>query len=229
MNTEKNIHAEECSEGGKKPSKSKKILIRIISIVVVLILLMIAAAFGMSIYLETLSEKNAHKVNFDFAPADYDEDIFEDAEYLALIERGFISYTDYATNLTLGIDYEGAIDHGEDVLFMVDYIYAIVAGDAEKYNDFFSDEYYKKNDPKDKFTMQKLYEVNISKVSEKKVTDKSGDAHKEYQYIVKYKILDNNGTFRDDFNTGTKEQYIFFTDKTGEFLIDSISTPKIKP
>ena len=212
-----------------KSSKNKKILIRIICIVLGVIVLMMAASFGMNFYLEKKAEKDAQRVHFNFAPADYEENIFEDEEYIALIEKGFIDYTNYETNLTLGIDYATAIDHGEDVLFMVDYIYAIVAGDAEEYNKFFSDEYYKKNDPKESFTMQKLYEVNISKVSEAKETDKAGNTYSKYQYIVKYKILDNNGTFRNDFNTGTKEQYIFFTNKTGEFLIDSISTPKIKP
>ena len=225
MNTEKNINKNEA----EKSSKSKKILIKIICIVVAVIIFMIAASFGMNVYLEKRAEKNAQKVHLDFAPADYEENIFEDQEYIKLIENGFIDYTDYETNLTLGINYENAIDHGEDVLFMVDYIYAIIAGDAEEYNEFFSEEYYKKNEPKDKFTMQKLYEVNISKVSQIKETDKSGNTYNEYQYIVKYRILDNNGTFRDDFNSGTKEQYIFFTNKTGGFLIDSVSTPKIKP
>ena len=225
MDKEKNINRDE----DKKSSKSKKILIRIICIVVGVIIFMMAASFGMNIYLQKRAEKDAQRVHFDFAPADYDENIYEDPEYLALIERGFIDYTDYETNLTLAVNYEDAIDYGEDVLFMVDYIYAIVAGDAEAYNEFFSDEYYKKNEPKDEFTMQKLYEVNISKVSQTKESDKTGNTYNKYQYIVKYKILDNNGTFRNDFNTGTKEQYILFTNKTGEFLIDGITTPKIKP
>lgn len=225
MDKEKNINRDE----DKKSSKSKKILIRIICIVVGVIIFMMAASFGMNIYLQKRAEKDAQRVHFDFAPADYDENIYEDPEYLSLIERGFIDYTDYETNLTLAVNYEDAIDYGEDVLFMVDYIYAIVSGDAEAYNEFFSDEYYKKNEPKDEFTMQKLYEVNISKVSQTKESDKTGNTYNKYQYIVKYKILDNNGTFRNDFNTGTKEQYILFTNKTGEFLIDGITTPKIKP
>lgn len=225
MDNEKNTKLNDC----EKSSKNKRILIKIICIVVALITLMMAASFGMNLYLEKRAEKNAQNVHFDFAPADYEENIFEDEEYIELISKGFIDYTDYATNLTLAINYESAVEYGDDVLFMVDYIYAIVAGDAEEYNKFFSEQYYKKNEPKDKFTMQKLYEVNISKVSETKETDKSGNSYKEYQYIVKYRILDNNGTFRSDFNTGTKEQYIYFTNKTGEFLIDSISTPKIKP
>ncbi len=225
MNTEKNI----AENVGEVASKKKKILIRVICIVVAVIVLMIAASFGMDFYLQKKAEENAQKVHLDFAAADYEENIFEDQEYLALIEKGFIDYTDYATNITLGIDYASAIDHGEDVHFMVDYIYAIIAGEAEEYNKFFSDEYYKKNEPKEKFTMQKLYEVNISKVSVAQKSDKSGNTYNEYQYIVKYKILDNNGTFRNDFNSGTKEQYIFFTNKTGEFLIDRISTPQVKP
>ena len=209
--------------------KNKKILIRIISIVVVAIVILISASYAMNLYLERQEEKNIQKLNFNFAPADYEENIFEDQEYVDLVKNGFIDYTDYATNLTLGIDYSNAISYGEDVQFMVDYIYSIINGDAELYNEFFSDNYYKKNDPKERFTMQKLYEVNISRISETKGTDKAGNAYNEYQYRVVYKILDNNGTFRNDFNTGTKEQYISFTNKTGEFLIDSISTPKIKP
>ena len=225
MNSEKNI----AENVGKVASKKKKILRRVICIVVAVITLMIAASFGMDFYLQKKAEENAQKIHLNFAPADYEENIFEDQEYLALIEKGFIDYTDYATNITLGIDYASAIDHGEDVQFMVDYIYAIIAGEAEEYNEFFSDEYYKKNEPKEKFTMQKLYEVNISKVSVTQKSDKSGNTYNEYQYIVKYKILDNNGTFRNDFNSGTKEQYIFFTNKTGDFLIDRISTPQVKP
>lgn len=225
MDADKKINAEQ----QEKSAKNKKILIRVICIVVAALVVLMAASFAMNLYLERKAEKDAQKIHLNFAPADYDENIFEDQEYINLIKNGFIDYTDYATNLTLGIDYSDALGYGADVQFMVEYIYAIIDGDVEAYNSFFSDEYYKKNDPKENFTMQKLYEVNIARVSETQKTDKSGNTYNEYQYIVKYKILDNNGTFRNDFNTGTKEQYIFFTNKTGDFLIDSISTPKIKP
>ena len=225
MDADKKINAEQ----QEKSAKNKKILIRVICIVVATLVVLMAASFAMNLYLERKAEKDAQKIHLNFAPADYDENIFEDQEYINLIKNGFIDYTDYATNLTLGIDYSDALGYGADVQFMVEYIYAIIDGDVEAYNSFFSDEYYKKNDPKENFTMQKLYEVNISRVSETQKTDKSGNTYNEYQYIVKYKILDNNGTFRNDFNAGTKEQYIFFTNKTGDFLIDSISTPKIKP
>ena len=229
MDTEKDIDTEKNSEEKKeKISKNKRTLKRVFCIVVAIIVVLMAASFGMSLYLERGSEESTQNASFNFAPANYDENIYEDPEYMKLVERGLISYTDYSTNLTLGISYEEAIDHGKDVQFMVDYIYAIIAGDADAYNDFFSDAYYKKNDPKEKFTMQKLYEVNIAKASETKETDSSGNSYSKYEYVVKYKILDNNGTFRDDFNTGTKEQHILFTNKGGEFLIDSISTPKIK-
>ena len=225
MDADKKIDAEQ----QEKSAKNKKILIRVICIVVAALVVLMAASFAMNLYLERKAEKDAQKIHLNFAPADYDENIFEDQEYINLIKNGFIDYTDYATNLTLGIDYSDALGYGADVQFMVEYIYAIIDGDVEAYNSFFSDEYYKKNDPKENFTMQKLYEVNIARVSETQKTDKSGNTYNEYQYIVKYKILDNNGTFRNDFNAGTKEQYIFFTNKTGDFLIDSISTPKIKP
>ena len=131
-------------------------------------------------------------------------------------------------NLTLGITRETASEYGVDVQFMTEYIYTVINGNADAYNSLFSDEYFKNNKPKEKFTMQKLYEVNISKVSAETQTDSNGRNYTKYKYIIEYSILDNNGTFRNDFNTGKKAQYIFLSNKAGRILIDDISTPQIK-
>ena len=163
-------------------------------------------------------------IDYDFYPVDFGENIYEDEEYVELIKYGFISYTDSA--LTLGIEREDAVDFGKDVVFMMEYLYSIIEGDSEKYNAYFSDAYYKRHDRKDAFTMQKLYDVEITKESVTTVTDKDV-TYTQYRYSLVYKIFENNGSFRNDIGDGAKKQYITFTDRDGELLIDDISIAKI--
>ena len=184
-------------------------------------------SYGISRYLQKrASEEPVY--DFDFYPADYSENIFENEEYMALISDKFIEYTDASMNLTVGITRDNAIDYGADVAFMAEYIYTVQAGEVARYNGFFSEEYYKDNSKKENFTMQKLYDVNIAKVSAETAYDESGRMYTKYKYKVEYSIFQNNGTFRNDFNTGRKAQYILFTNKSGQLLIDGVSTPQIK-
>ncbi|MBO7250667.1 MAG: hypothetical protein J6V42_05280 [Clostridia bacterium] len=205
----------------------KKRLLKIVCIVMGIIIFLALVSYGISWYLQKRASQEP-VYDFNFYPADYSENIFENAEYMALISNKFIEYTDASMNLTLGITRDNAIDYGADVDFMVEYIYTVQAGEVAKYNGFFSEEYYKNNSKKESFTMQKLYDVNITKVSAETAYDESGRMYTKYKYKVEYSIFQNNGTFRNDFNTGRKAQYIFFTNKSGEFLIDSVSTPQVK-
>ena len=67
--------------------------------------------------------------------------------------------------------------------------------------------------------MQKLYDVNITKLA---VNDVGGNT--VYEFTLEYKILENNGTFRNDIGDGSKKQYITVTTENGKLLISSIST-----
>ena len=46
----------------------------------------------------------------------------------------------------------------------------------------------------------------------------------KFLYVIEYRILHNNGTFRRDIGSGSKKQYFTLTDKQGDFKIDSIAT-----
>ncbi|MBO7310708.1 MAG: hypothetical protein J6U86_04875 [Clostridia bacterium] len=204
------------SINAKKRAK-KNLLIAIAIICALIVLLLIA-----SIIIDSIQEKNdITEIDYDFYPADYNEDIFNDQEYTQLINGGFIEYTDSTTNLTIGINRETAKEHGDTVEFIVEMIYDIIYGDHISYNKNFSDAYYKSNSPLNTFTMQKIYDVKITYISEE-----SESNYTKYLYCLEYKIYENNGTFRRDIGEGSKKQYVTISNANGELLIDSISTVK---
>ena len=153
--------------------------------------------------------------------------LFRSEEYLDLIKHGFINYTDGASNITIGIEKDTAHLYGDDVEFVVDYLYSIINGDAQGYGMYFDDEYKSKIELPTEFTMQKIYDVNILKISETDISGE-GELYTEYKFALEYKILKNNGTFRKDIGDGSKKQYFTISDRSGELLIENISTSKFK-
>ena len=206
----------------KRSRMKKKIIIVIISILA-LMALMFISIFVLSSILDKISGKD-EEYNFNFYEADYNENIFEDREYMSLIENGYISYCDM-DNVTLGIDKDDAHKYGQDVEFIVAYIQYMINGDVDKYNGCYSDLYYEEEDPKEKFTMQKIYDVLIKKISEETVSDSSG-SYTKYIFSLNYKILKNNGTLRNDFLGGSRTQYIYITNREGELKIDGVTVLK---
>jgi hypothetical protein len=101
----------------------------------------------------------------------------------------------------------------------------MINGDVNKYNGCYSDLYYEKEDPKDNFTMQKIYDVVLKKLSEESVSD-GKETYMKYVFSLNYKILKNNGTLRDDFLNGSRTQYIYITNREGELKIDGITVLK---
>ena len=201
--------------------KLKKRILTAIIISVCLVPVLIGLSYVLDLYDSKKNNEIDEEIDYNWYEADYDENIFENEDYIELTEYGFISYTD--GSVTVGIERNTALNYGDDVQFMVDYLYSIIEGEHEKHNSFFSDYYYKNHQKKDRFTMQKIYDVSLKK---ELVTKKDG--YTEYTYILSYKILENNGTFRKDIGDGSKRQYITFTDREGAFLIDSVITEKWK-
>lgn len=219
------------SEKSTPDSKSiKKKLIIIIVAVLSLMIVLLLTSFGIDMYYKSQPkyDMTEQTIDFDFAVPDYSKNIFEDERYISLTENGFIYYKDESTGVTLGIERNTASSYGSDVEFMVEYVYSIINGDVDKYNSFFSDEYFKDNKKHDRFTMQMLYNVYINKISFEEVSDDDG-AYLQYQFSLEYNILENNGTFRKDIGTGTRKQYFTLSAKNGTFKIESISAPKAKP
>lgn len=211
----------EINETTQKANVKKRMIIIIVSVFAVLALLL-AASYAIDLYNKKNSDEQNKPINYNFYPADYDENIYDDSHYIELISGDFIYYTDNSTNVTLGISTETAKNYGADVEFVVDYIYAIINGDCDKYNGFFSDNYFEKNEKKDRFTMQKLYDVKITKVGSNDINRGDG-VYTEYTYTVEYKILKNNGTFRNDIGAGSRKQTLKISEQSDVYKIESIS------
>jgi len=214
-------------DDNKSKISSKHKLMIAIFIIIGAILLLVIASWLIDVYNSKKDSEDESKIEFDFYTPNYNENIFENERYSELIDNGFIYYTDLATNLTVEIDRDTAHIHGKEIEFMVEYIYSIIYGDCEAYNSFFSEEYFSENERKDLFTMQKIYDVDIKKEIPNTISE-DGETYTKYVFSVQYRILENNGTFRDDFLEGRKLQYITVSDREGTLLIDSISTPKTK-
>ena len=203
----------------------KRLLLIVVSILSFLILLV-----GISFIIDMIErDKNKdQEIDYNFYPVDFDENIFDDRKYIELTEGEFMRYCDLSTNLTVGIDKASAKQQGSEVEFIVEMIYKIINGDNDGYNACFSKKYYEKHSPKEKFTMQKIYDVLITKQSSETVTENENFHYTKSVYILEYKIYHNNGSFRRDIGDGSKKQYITITDSSGKLLIDSIATVNVK-
>ncbi len=212
------------SEEKINANAKKRLLIIIAAIVVVIIVL-----FAVSLIIDKVksSKNDEFIIDYNFYPADYEENIFEDEEYINLTSGNFIKYQDLNTNITVGITRENANQQSEQIAFIVEMLYDIIEGKHEEYNACFSDVYYKNNSPKSQFTMQKVYDVTVSYISQESVSDDSGN-YTKYLYSIEYKILENNGTFRKDIGSGSKKQYATLTDRQGNLLIDALNTQIVK-
>ena len=156
-----------------------------------------------------------------FATPDYEYDIMEDRDYLQLNRR--IYHCDERSGLTEELTDKNITGYGPAAVVLREAINAIIAGDADAYNELFSDNYYANHDPEAPFTMQRLYDIKLTKINE---SVKSGEKGKytQYEYEVEYKIRLNDGTYRTDIgHDESKKQYFILSDSvTGDVLIDQI-------
>ncbi len=78
--------------------------------------------------------------------------------------------------------------------FLYQYIQYTIDGNTEQYNASFSPVYLQINGAKKAFAQQMLYDICLYYVSE----EMSVNGDRIYCYQLDYKILENNGTFRND-------------------------------
>ena len=135
-------------------------------------------------------------------PADWETDIFTNESYLAL-KRDVVYSPNGVEFITL--DPSSYYRYGgSGLVFMMDYINTVIAGDHEKLNGMFSEEYWKMRDEDGKkrekysdFPQQKLFNVKIVKYQYNDPMYNSA-AYDDHYYIVSYNIYRNDGMFRDD-------------------------------
>lgn len=149
-----------------------------------------------------------------FFPADYSANIFEDDYYMALDRR--IMFTSYG--ITEELDGSDNESFGAAANMFYGYFTAIIEGDYEEYPSYFTESGLKNIVIPERFTMQKIYDIDISLFS----ASASGDTTVEV-YQVSYRILENNGTFRGDISSGATRTLVFEVYVSGkEALINSI-------
>jgi hypothetical protein len=208
-------------EATRREKRKKRMIIALVSIFIALVLIWILVSVIENILIEKNKDENNKPIAYNFYYADFEENIFEDEEYTELIRGEGLRYCDMHSNVTVSIDENTIDNYGEDVKFFWDFLQNIVNGDKDAYNAMFSKEYFRSNPAKEAFTMQKIYDSQITKYSTEEIETTNGN-YTKYIYIVEYRILKNNGTFRNDIGDGSRAQYITITNKSGEFLIDSI-------
>ena len=214
------------SEEIKKKHIKKRIMITVVIMAAILLVMYLLTLILPLLSSNVKNKQEEGTADFNFYTPDFDENIFEDEEYMALIANGVLKY-DNAANSIIQLNSDNAGEHGDAVKFLVDFVDSIIDGDNTRYNSFFSKEYFKTNKEKSKFTMQKIYDGTITYYSAEGVTDK-GNNYTKYIYKLSYSILDNNGTFRNDIGEDQKTQYIVITNREGSLKIDAISTSKYK-
>lgn len=156
-----------------------------------------------------------------FATPNYDYDIMQDDDYLQLNRR--IYHYDERSGLMEELTDKNVQGYGAAAATLRAYINAIIAGDADAYNALFSSNYFANHEPEAPFTMQRLYDIKLTKIEESVVSGDNGK-YTQYEYEVEYKIRLNDGTFRTDIgHDESKKQYFILSDSvTGEVLIDQI-------
>ncbi len=199
QNPESNRFEEESRQAQAATKKLKKRML----IVLVIMVAFAAVAIPLIGVLEDLAsgkdaEETQSPVNrptsIIFAEPDYDANILEDEDYLAL-DRDIRLTTG---NVTTTLDEKKIAGTEAGVQVLCQLIDAVIAGDAETYNSLFSERYYEKNAPEDPFTMQRLYDIKIIKLRALNVTSETEGTYSEYIYQLEYKINRNDGTYRTD-------------------------------
>lgn len=157
----------------------------------------------------------------NFYEPDYECNIMQDPEYLNLNRR--IYHHDERTGEMEELTEKTLNNYGPAAVVLCDMINAVIAGDDEAYNELFSPNYYANREPEAPFTMQRLYDIKLTKVSETAVVGEKGK-YTQYEYEVEYKISRNDGLFRTDIGSDeSKKQYFILSDSTSdEVLIDQI-------
>lgn len=153
-----------------------------------------------------------------FYEADYSKDIFLDEAYMSL-DRS-IMYMEYDSGMTL--TEENYTTAGVASEFFYEYFDAIIKGDADRYHGMLTENYIDDFEPPAEFTMQMLYDIEVNRVQTSWSEEYNGKTVTVYNFAVKYKIFENNGTFRNDIASNqSATQYYELYSYDGKFYLNS--------
>ncbi len=142
---------------------------------------------------------------------DPDFDIFDDPDWLD--EDRLIHYFDGSEGTVITWERNEAGMVG--VLFLR-YFDALMKGDCEAYNALFTQNYFADREADDYFTMQRVYNISVTKTQEYTFTEGQYAGLTRYLFTVEYCIMRNDGTFRDDIPSDFSCPMIFELISNGE-------------
>ena len=205
-------------------AETSRRLRRRILIVLGCILAVIVLAAVLVVILGGLGEDERveeHTVNVKYEDVNPALDIMKDEEYLAYDRN--IYFCDDATGVTVMLKEDEVASYGPAMVLLRDMIRAVIAGDAETYNECFSPIYYETNEPHAGFAQQQVYDICFTYLESGEKTEE-GRSYTQYVFAVKYRIHKNNGTFRRDLgHDDARVQYFVITNRTGDaYLVDQI-------
>lgn len=221
------IKEQEQAAKRKSKKRAKRLLITVLSLFVILLGLNLVLDSGLLSELFGQKPVAVERKPVFLYPADYDENILEDEEYLS--KNRLIYYAEGAQGLYIA-SRRDASTAGDIAVLFYDYFDAVIRGDHEAHNRFFTEEYLEENGPKDRFTMQRLYNIEIELINTFLQNEGEYNESIVYEFDVRYAIDRNNGTFRDDLASDTTRPFIYqiIEDSvTGEKKINMISEYKI--
>lgn len=184
--------------------KKIKKLFKIIIIVFAAVLLLLFALIGVYNLISGKVDTHGDVSGIVFAPADYDLNIFENEIYLSK-ERD-IYYSEYGSGEL--IDDGNYEIHGDAAVFFKNYFDCVINGRYEEYPDFFTDSFFQKHTIPEKFTMQMIYDIKVN-LHDRQYTETNGVTNMISYFVVDYKIMNNNGTFRGDVESDTVRSLFF--------------------
>ncbi len=140
---------------------------------------------------------------------DYSENISDDMVYMSFDRN--IYFTD-ASGFSEKLTDDNTKSNYVKALFY-NYFNTLMKGDATAHEKLFTEEYKRNFVLQEKFTPQKVYDINISFVTGNNGKDK---------YKVVYSIYENNGSYRADIGSNVAKVMVFEIDRAKSPLINSI-------
>lgn len=216
----KSKNASENNDGIRSDKKQKKAVI-IAIVITVSVLILLALAVGI---LEHFGNGNDDKETVGTVPpSELDDtkeenfDIMEYDKYLRLDRN--IYYEDKGTGVTVSVDEDNAAGQGKGFEVVYGVLTAINRGDANGYNSYMGADALKK----ESFTQQQIYDIKVGKYSVYTVSGENGVPYTEYVFEIRYKIQENNGSFRKDIGSdASRKHYYVINDSSGELLVMDI-------
>lgn len=213
---------------GKKAKEKRlaKLMVATVCILTALFLalnLILESGFFASLFGEKIRYRDYPPLGEEyFEEPDWDEDIFEDGDWLD--KDRTVHYTSNGVTLLLETDdeFEKA---GPIAMFFQKYFTAVIHGDHLTYNSLLTDQYKKEYGPREPFTMQKLYDIEVTDLnSVNYLNEGTPNMITVYEFDVAYKIKENNGTYRNNLVSDDKRpvRYFLYRYATGEIKIFDI-------